>query len=340
MKAPGEPGGTSDVLPPRVFAAGFGIVLGVALLKFGSPPIMEKFTTPPADVWEFIFGCPWPIAWAYLLLGAVSVVGLLAARWKWAQPRWLAVLPLAWLAWQILAATATVDSGLSWPTVKHFTACVLCFYLGFFVLRRVRPMWPFWAGLLCAFAGVLAIGCDQHFRGLDETRRFFYLYIYPRMKDLPPELLKKMSSNRIFSTLFYPNALAGALLLLTPIMLGLVGLARKRLTPGARAFLIAVVGIAVLGCLYWSGSKGGWLLMLLLGLIALLRFPFAKWCKILLVCIVIVLGLSGFFWRYAAFFKKGATSVSARFDYWRAAIQVTRAHPWLGTGPGTFLIPY
>jgi len=32
--------------------------------------------------------------------------------------------------------------------------------------------------------------------------------------------------------------------------------------------------------------------------------------------------------------------VSARFDYWRAAVQTSRSHPLLGTGPGTFFIPY
>jgi O-antigen ligase len=50
--------------------------------------------------------------------------------------------------------------------------------------------------------------------------------------------------------------------------------------------------------------------------------------------------LAGFFWRYAAFFERGATSVSARLDYWRAAVQIVATHPLFGTGPGTFLIPY
>jgi O-antigen ligase len=40
--------------------------------------------------------------------------------------------------------------------------------------------------------------------------------------------------------------------------------------------------------------------------------------------------------KYLGFFKKGATSVSARFDYWRAAVQTARGQPVFGTGPGTF----
>ena len=37
-----------------------------------------------------------------------------------------------------------------------------------------------------------------------------------RMPEVAPELLKRMSSKRIFSTLLYPNTLAGCLLLLLP----------------------------------------------------------------------------------------------------------------------------
>ena len=48
----------------------------------------------------------------------------------------------------------------------------------------------------------------------------------------------------------------------------------------------------------------------------------------------------GFFWRYSAFFQKGATSVGARFDYWQAALQTAKDKPLFGTGPGTFAIAY
>jgi len=55
---------------------------------------------------------------------------------------------------------------------------------------------------------------------------------------------------------------------------------------------------------------------------------------------VLAIGLAAFFWKYSGFFKKGATSVSARFDYWQAALQTALAHPFGGTGPGTFSIAY
>jgi O-antigen ligase len=217
---------------------------------------------------------------------------------------------------------------------------VVCFYLGYFSLSRVRRVWLFWLGLLCGFVLVLAVGWEQQFGGLKESRHYFLTYVYPYMKDVAPEYLKKISSNRIFSTLFYPNALAGAVLLLLPITLAALWQLRALLTPAARGFLMAMAGAAGLGCLYWSGSKGGWLLMLLAGLAALLRVPFSQRLKIALVIGVLFVGLAGFFWRHAGFFQKGATSVSARFDYWQAAAQTAKDNPVFGTGPGTFAIAY
>lgn len=326
--------------PTALFAALWGAFLGLALLKFGNPPITEQWVVPPEGIYEFLFGYPWPIAWAYGMLAGVAVLGAAVAHWRSPAPGWLIALPLIWLGWQGLAATASADPSLSTATLKHFGACVLCFYLGYFSLRRVKQAWLFWIGLLGALLLVLTVGWEQHWGGLRQSRQYFFLYVYPHLETVSPDYLKRITSDRIFGTLFYPNTLAGALLLLLPVLLTALGQLRAFLTPAARAFLISLAGMAGLACLYWSGSKGGWLLMLLLGLLALLRVPFSRRLKTLLVAAILLAGLAGFFWKYASFFRKGATSVVARFDYWRAAAQTVRAHPWLGTGPGTFAIAY
>ena len=355
-----------------IFCALFGAFLGLSLLKFGNPPIMEKWVTAPTNIWEFVLGYPWPIDWAYLLLAGLAVVGGAVALGKQttSSPRpsnplkerektvrvaishgispWygsrslgkvLLALPIAWLIWQIVAGTQSVEKELSHLTLKHFVACVACFYLGRFALARSNVLWPFWLTLLGGFLLVLTIGFQQHFGGLAETRQYFFQYIYPQLKEIPPEYLNKISKDRIWATLFYPNALAGVLLLLLPPLLSVIW-RTDRLTIGAKGFVVAVVGLGALACLFWSGSKGGWLLMLLLGLIALLRVPMAKRFKVAIVSIVLIAGVAGFFVKYAGFFKKGATSVGARFDYWRAAVQTAKTHPIIGTGPGTFAIPY
>jgi O-antigen ligase len=371
----------------RLFAAAFGALLGLTLLKFGNPPIMERWTVYPTTFFEFLAGSPWPMNWAYLGLAALALVAIPLCRLKPQPPLWLTLLPLAWLGWTVVSGATSVDRALSHLTLVHFGACVACFYLGLLVLSRVDETWVFLVGLFVAMAIVLAAGFDQHFGGLEESRKYFHRQIemYPQTaNDIPPEFLKKIASNRIYSTLFYPNTLAGALLLFFPVVAAAVPDLRRRLQavsssrvpilatlvgtallclylymlnstagwmltlalglalvlPGPGFILPALLAAATLACLFWSGSKGGWLLMLLLGLIALLRLPFRRQLKVALVAGVLLIGIGGFVWKYAGFFRKGATSVVARFDYWRAAGVTIGEHPFAGTGPGTFAIPY
>ena len=319
---------------------GFGFLLGLALLKFGNPAIMEKWVSAPADLFEFVLGNPWPLSWGYVLLGLASILAFSAARPLRQAPLWIVLLPAGWLAWQFIAAAGTISPELTRSVLAHFVACVVCFYVGLLCSYGERSVAWLLPGLLGALLIVIAMGWQQHFGGLEQTRRYFFLYLYPKLKEVPPEYLKKLSSPRIFSTLFYPNALAGALLLVLPACLQFTWQARERFTDGARIFLVLVIASGALGCLYWSGSKGGWLLMLALCLLWLLRRPFSQRLKQGLIVAILMIGLAGFFWKYSGFFQKGATSVGARFDYWTAACKNTLAHPWIGTGPGTFSVVY
>ena len=332
------PTGTTD-LWAKVFAVLFGAFLGLALLKFGTPPVMDKFIETPTNGWEWLVFV-WPLRLAYPLVGVLVLAGLAAIQWRNFGPRWLTVLPLAWLSWQFMAATQSIDSSLTSGVLAHFGICLTCFYLGWLGLNQGGAakffLWP----LIIAFGLVVAIGWGQHFGGLQETRDYFWTYVYPKLPNVPPEYLKKMQSNRIFSTVFYPNAFAGALLLLTPPLLAWVWQAQGQLTVGARSFLCAALAMGGAACLYWTGSKGGWLLALLLGFVVLLHQNFSRQLKILLIIALLVAGGAGFYWKNRDYMQRGATSVVARFDYWRAAWQTVVSKPVFGTGPGTFAIAY
>lgn len=321
----------------HIFAAVVGTFVALAMLKFGNPVILESQITRPSGFWEYVYQ-PWPILWGYCALTIVFIGGLLIGRWK--KIDWPMVLLFVWLVWQFVSATRTVSPELTALTLKHFTACVVCFFLGWFALAEVENLTFLWVGILISFFWTLRVGFEQHFGGLEETRRMFRIYVLPTLQNPPIELLKKMETNRIFSTFFYPNTFAGAILLFLPISLGAIWDLGRRLMFYSRVAAAFFVVAAALACLYWTGSKSGWLLMLVLGLIAGWRLPISKRAKQVMLGLLLMGGMVGFFVKYAGFFQRGATSVAARFDYWNAAVEIAGENPLLGTGPGTFSVPY
>jgi O-antigen ligase len=281
---------------------------------------------------------PWSFVWGLWILAGLFLLALKVGHWKSHTPRWLLALPIVWMVWQCLAALQTIDAQLTRFTLPHFMACVTCLFIGWYGLSQAHESNHLWAGLIIGFLLVLWYGFSQHYGGLEAMRRA--VYEQPNWQALSPEFLKRLAKGRIYSTLVYPNALAGLILLvILPCSIALWRMSR-RLGNVLRGVLVGSLFYVGLACLVWSGSKAGWLIGLGLGLVALLHLPLEKPVKGLVLGLVLVLGLAGFFVKYAGYFQRGATSVSARFDYWRAALHVAVSHPILGTGPGTFSIAY
>ncbi len=298
-----------------LFAALVGLILMTALIKWGNPVILDD-PSIPAERLSVLPDQEQPTNTRYLLVAVLGLCGIAIADWRIAVPRWLIVLPGFWLTWQFVAATESVDPASTRAALKHFTACVGFFYLGLFVVGRTRRALPLILPLIVGLLVALWAGVGQHYGDLAATREF-YLKLYrgehppeiQQQHDSPefrrlfhqPEFQKRLASTRIFGTLVYPNALATAIILLLPASLVTIHQLGRKLPFVAWGVLIGLVAYSGLACLLWSGSKSGWLIALVLGLIA---------------------------------------SVGARFDYWKAALQIAIANPVLGTGPGTFSVPY
>lgn len=325
----------------------FGLWLALVLSKLGNPVIFTSRpgrafepTAAPANVYEVLIGS-WPVSWGYALLALLAGATVLAWRRPPAGRGWgvAGALLLGWLGWQGLSALTTVDAGLTRATLLHFAAAAGCFAAGWGGLGALRELRSVWYGLAAGLVLVLAAALDQHFGGLERTRAAFeQLPEAVRARMDTPEFRVKLSSQRVFGTFVYPNALAGGLLLfLPPALAGLW----VSLRPGAGRWLaVTLLGVASAGALYWSGSKSGWLLALGVGGLAVMGSrwrPAVKWG---LMAGWLGLGLLAFLGRHAGYFEAGASSLAARRDYWRAAGQMIQARPWLGYGPGTFQIPY
>lgn len=314
-----------------------GIFVAIAILKFSTPPILDDQVEAPKTGIEWLF-FSWPNMVGQALLAGLCLSSVRSIRRHNAAPSWLLLLPGIWLGWQILCTANTIHLGLTRATLAHFTSLVLLFYLGYFALSRQGDLRGFRGPVLIGFVFVLWSGLEQRFGGLQATREM--IYAQPNWQELPPEYLEKIAKDRIFSTLFYPNAFAGGILLLTPLCAVSVWLASARLQTPSRIVIVGTFALTALACLYWTESKSGWLVCLVLGVVFALLSSLAKQIKITALAILLIGGLAGFFWKYADYFDKGATSVTARFDYWQAAWSTAKANPLFGSGPGTFMKAY
>ena len=287
---------STGVFGPRkdlVFAVLAGTLFGVALLKFGNPTIFDKMIAGPVDTLEWLIQ-PWPLSYGYTIFGCVLVFGIVNARRQTGKTPGFFWFPLLWIVWQGLATYQSHDRSQSIPTLWHFIVCVLLFYIGWHNPMRNRSFLVFVTVICLFFIAVVHIGFDQHFGGLAETSRRFFLYIYPQMQHPAPELIKKMKTTRIFSTLFYPNTLAAAVLFYLPMFVGVLlhlrGLLRPSIFIGLSLLLIG----PACACLVWSGSKAGWLVLLLLVLIAVFHFEISLRSKALVLAFLASQGSAGF----------------------------------------------
>ena len=357
------------IAPNEIYALVFGLFLGLCILKFGNPVILDQKIIAPATLYEYWVDA-WPIHWVnwiLLLLAAIGgiVMMLLAGTSQLPRPRlprWLLILPLLWFSWQVFSASQTVDASLTASTLWEFFGCVACYFIGTFLLNNPRAINLLLIGILAAFTICLIRAVHQRIEfPMDE--KFLLEGQHASWTNLPPEmvqelkrdetiittngmdvvnpmLLAKFEKGRVMGTLVYPNALAGIILLLFPVALVLALNGTRKLRPIVRASTITLTVALSAAAFFWSGSKFGWLIAMFVGGLCLFRFSWPLKFKISLLVLVTVLGLGIFAIRFHSYFANGATSTTARFDYWKAAVQTTFSNPLLGTGPGTFQRPY
>jgi hypothetical protein len=349
----------------RLYALGFGLFLGLAILKFGNPVILDQKITPPVSPSEF-WTYAWPTHWSNWILLPLALAGAALAfigksRWPSACRLW--ALPLLWFGWQLLSATQTVDGNLTATTLWQYAGCVACYFLGALVLGRERVVYWLLAGVLAAFAFCLIKGINQRLVEFPQSRQLLMKGERAGWTNIPPEMflqmkhdhviittngvdmanpaiLAKFAKGRVNGTLVYPNAFAGLILLLLPVSLVLAFSRTKRLRPLIRAAVIALTVFLGVSAFFGTGSKLGWLIAMAIGGVCLFRLQWPMRLKLAALTGVLLLGLVIFAIRFHSYFAAGATSVGARLDYWRAALKTTLNHPLFGTGPGTFQRPY
>ncbi len=349
----------------ELYALVFGLFLGLAIVKFGNPVILDHKIRPPTSFSE-VWVDSWPTHWGNWLLALLLLPGLwliALKKLRWPGTAWLWVLPAVWFSWQLVSATRTVDRTLTEVTLWHFAGCLACYFLGALVLGHKHTMRWLLIGVLAAFAFCLVRAVNQRLIEFPQDRQALLEGERTGWTNFPPEvflqmkrdgfiittngvdvtnpvILAKYEKGRVHGTLVYPNALAGVVLLLWPLAIVVAVDGTRRFRPLTRAVVIVLALLLGGGGLFWTGSKSGWLIALVLAGVWVFRLNWPSRWKGAVFLTMMVAGLTIFALRFQAYFAAGATSVGARFDYWRAALRITGERTLLGSGPGTFQRPY
>ncbi len=153
--------------------------------------------------------------------------------------KWLLILPLLWLGWQMISATQTVDSTLTTTTLWQFFGCAVCYFIGVFLFNHSRALHFLLVGILIAYTICLITAVRQRIE-FPEDAKFLVEGQHNGWTNFPPEvvtemrrdqtiittngmdvvnpmILAKFAKGRVMGTMIYPNALAGIILLLFPV---------------------------------------------------------------------------------------------------------------------------
>lgn len=338
----------------KIWGTALGIFLFLIIHFLGIPIILEnpQLLSPEANIlsqvsqkynFSELFGnipnsAPWAVALLLLILLALPLV----QKQNLSAPltKWILGCGVFWIFWVILSSSQTIASSLSFPTTIHLASCIACFFIGFFILNSdnsILKIILFFSTF--ALLEVLLFAFQQHYGGLEETRKMILSVYSP--DQLPEDLLRRINSNRVYGSMVYPNSLAGIIILLLPPCLCALWELPDKVPSSIRLLLVGTLGYMGIASLYWSRSKTAWLIVILLLCFSLfLKIKLSLKYKSLIIIGILVISLTGFGLVFSDYFKRGATSLGARFDYWTAAVLNIRENPLMGSGPGTFAIPY
>lgn len=313
----------------RWMMLGLAAVAFVAPLKLGTPVMLQSAVPPPATGLEWLIWS-WPNEVGWLLCGAGLLGWALDRRRMAARKDVLFLLPLLFLVTQVVALPGTINWQSSRDTLVHLGMCVFLFYAAARYVRDGADAARVFAGLGVASLLVCVFALDQWHGGLEETRQFVSENFDPA--NVSPEMALRMTSQRVYGTLVYPNALAGFVVVALGPVLAWIWVRGRNWDAKVRLVALGLMGGLMVWVLVLTGSRGGMVAFGVAVLVAVVSGGKPKWVggALAVVGLIFVGG-----WA-AGWVKLGTNSLDARLDYWEGAVAIIRDHPWRGTGPGTF----
>ncbi len=327
----------------QVFVRAYVTVLAfLAPLKFGSVVGGGEIGLFPMSGWGWLLG-PWPTS-LFPVLAGLALLGVVLVYPCSSTSKLFWLIPGVWLG-LLLACLPGLIRTTEWDYALQFFWYLLgvsSFALAVsWAIPHDRRLGKWLVGaivigtLLCCLSG----WNQTQFGGLEDTVEFAEKMAREQGRQLPTALRGRMEQKRAFGPFVYPNSFAAHLILTGPLFLLLLWRWSGRFEPVRISRLIFVpLGSALLfGALWFSGSRAA--LVALgggcgLGILVLPVFRRWRWPLACICAIAAILVFS------AASKGRTLSSLSARGDYYKAALQMFASHPFTGAGLGEFFPNY
>lgn len=335
---------------PRWLAIAIGsqaCALALAPWLAGSLYVGPRPVAPDQVLSGLFWTADFPLMGA-MLAGVAVLIGLLACGWNvamWRLPIGRVALPFALLLlWMALSALV---NGSGWYGLRRLTEWGMAFVLLLVITALVRRGASAWTLIVALLLSATLIAL-----------RAFVEYLVNRLIGIP--------NWRVFASFFNPNLLAGYLVMLAPLTMGVL-LALSRAYPHKRErgsplqrgnlkegvepthWLTALLTVALwlqLSALVLTGSRLG--VLTELGSIVVFLVLALAWRLLtrdfLLRLVLVGVLLLGVVWLSLPAAQRltpqAATqdvhSGSFRWETWKGALRMTLANPLLGVGTGAF----
>lgn len=324
-KIPAAPEPSGGALFPHFGDAGFWIIAGLVLTVF-LRPLVSGVSYPWSNTWFQII--------VIVLFSFLAVRVIRGGVRFYRGPAGIAAACL--LLWTGVSSVFSVYPAASLRELYNVCGYVLFFFLVVNLLRSDRKREAALNALFASTAIVSVYAVYQYYWGLDKTRLLVEMY---HAGEFVPEFIKRLGTQRAFSTFVYPPALAGFLTVVLPAAFAMFLREKEKIKKYA---LLAVCFLSAFA-LVLTYSKGGWIT-----LAASAVFFALIWMKYVrkrlhrgAVIGVLALGLalagavfSGVEGRATA--RGFIVSYLVRYEYWLAAPGIISEYPLFGSGPGTW----
>lgn len=343
-----------------VSAVAVCVTLFFAPLKFGIMHMdaAQPLLPMPHGFWEWLY-FSYPVSFLVWMIGVTSCCAL--ALFLIQPPARLpSVARLTALGWGLFVlAILVADRSIPHEWIDHQARIPFLLYgpwmMAAALVATREPARSFAVQALITTLCLVALeALQQHFGGLERMREYaareagfdsLSAYTNHLLRGCPdPQtllLVKKLTSQRVYGTFVYPNALGGFLLVALPVALACAVQASHRLVRSL-AWLATLLASAAL---MFSRSKAS----IVLAAVAMVMLIFSAWrarvvstLKLTLVTGGIIAGAAAMLlWGYGEGLSDRLQATGgARLDYWRAALRIIARKPVTGWGSGGFARAY